>query len=192
MRHNIRISFHNIMVVLTINITGAVVGSGSGDILEPVTIGIPTSITMSGDVAGASNNTTVVGLRGRNVVATQPTDGQSLVWVAADNSWEPLSTVGNIINWNVTTQHSNYTITNSDAVILGDTSKKSLTFTLPKSPAKGRVYIIRNISNANVLHVSGNGILIDGNKTPLQMNNSNVSYAVIFDGSQWRIITSYI
>ena len=45
--------------------------------------------TLGGDVTGDIAGTTVAGLQGRAVSANSPTDGQTLVWSATANSWQP-------------------------------------------------------------------------------------------------------
>lgn len=45
--------------------------------------------TLGGDVTGSQSNTTVAGLRGRNVAATLPNNGQVLKFNTATSQWEP-------------------------------------------------------------------------------------------------------
>jgi hypothetical protein len=47
-------------------------------------------VQLSGDLSGSSSSVTVVGLQGRSVASTAPTDGYVLGWVAASNQWEPI------------------------------------------------------------------------------------------------------
>lgn len=47
-------------------------------------------VQLSGDLSGSSSSVTVVGLQGRNIASTTPTDGYVLGWVAASNQWEPV------------------------------------------------------------------------------------------------------
>lgn len=44
---------------------------------------------LAGDVGGVIGATTVTGIQGVPVSSTPPTDGQELVYVAADGQWEP-------------------------------------------------------------------------------------------------------
>jgi hypothetical protein len=46
---------------------------------------------LNGDVQGVYNNNTVTRIRGRTVSGTQPTNRQVLLWVEANNQWEPTS-----------------------------------------------------------------------------------------------------
>lgn len=45
--------------------------------------------TAGGDLSGTNTSQTVIGLEGRPVSATAPTNGQVLTWVSSDSSWEP-------------------------------------------------------------------------------------------------------
>jgi hypothetical protein len=45
--------------------------------------------TAAGDLSGSSSSQTVVGLQGKPVISTAPTDGQVLTYVGTDAKWEP-------------------------------------------------------------------------------------------------------
>lgn len=45
--------------------------------------------TAGGDLSGTSTVQTVIGLRGRTISMTAPTNGQVLTWSTANNDWEP-------------------------------------------------------------------------------------------------------
>jgi len=49
---------------------------------------------LGGDLGGTATSQTVIGLQGRPVISTAPTDGQVLTWVAADGKWEPQNPTG--------------------------------------------------------------------------------------------------
>ena len=48
-----------------------------------------TSIPLAGDLSGTSNNALVIGLQGRLIDATAPTDTQVLTWDEANSMWKP-------------------------------------------------------------------------------------------------------
>lgn len=50
--------------------------------------------TLGGDLSQNPANALVVGLRGRAVAATPPTNGQALVWSTANTDWEPGTVAG--------------------------------------------------------------------------------------------------
>jgi hypothetical protein len=64
-------------------LTGAFSGNGAG--LTNLAAANVTGI--GGDISGPLNNATVAGLRGYNVEAGPPSDGQLLQWSAASNAW---------------------------------------------------------------------------------------------------------
>jgi hypothetical protein len=51
-------------------------------------------IKLSGDLSGTANGPTVVGLQGRTVSSTAPTNGQVLTWNTSSSSWIPSSLSG--------------------------------------------------------------------------------------------------
>ena len=57
---------------------------------EPQTVsGGSGSVTLAGDVTGASSATTVTQIQGHPVASTTPTAGQALVWNGSTSRWEP-------------------------------------------------------------------------------------------------------
>jgi hypothetical protein len=66
--------------------------SGLAMILNKPTI--PAAITFAGDLSGTATTQTVIGLQGRGVTSTAPTDGQVLTWVQANSDWEPKPAAG--------------------------------------------------------------------------------------------------
>lgn len=62
------------------------------DVSQQLALGVGAGSTISGDVGGAlPGPTTVTGIQGIPVSPTPPTNGQELVYVAADGQWEPKS-----------------------------------------------------------------------------------------------------
>lgn len=49
---------------------------------------------VGGDISGQRLNATVVGLQGRPLASTVPTDGQSIIWNNTQGRWEPGSSSG--------------------------------------------------------------------------------------------------
>lgn len=56
-------------------------GGGGGGSGKPITVG--------GDLSGDTSNAIVTGIQGRVVANVAPTNGQALVWSAANNEWMP-------------------------------------------------------------------------------------------------------
>lgn len=53
------------------------------------TTGSGGGVELGGDIGGTNASPKVIGIEGRPVIATAPTDGQVLTWVNADGKWEP-------------------------------------------------------------------------------------------------------
>lgn len=56
---------------------------------EPKTISATSSVTMGGDVTGASGTSTVAKIQGRTVASSSPSDLQYLGWNNGSSQWEP-------------------------------------------------------------------------------------------------------
>ncbi len=120
----------------------------------------------------------------------------STVKLADDSVTRAKIATGGIGNLSVTTKTAAYTITNSDDVILGDTSSAAFTLTLPSASTvgSGRVYIIKYIDSgtANSLTVDGDGSeTIDGD-TSVLLDVEGESLSVVSDGTNWRISDHYV
>ncbi len=67
----------------------ALIWNSSSNRWEPQTVSSSGITTLSGDVNGPANSTTVTQIQGHPVASTNPQTGQSLVWDGASNRWEP-------------------------------------------------------------------------------------------------------
>lgn len=59
--------------------------------LDTLELLVGAAVPFSGDLSGNFPNITVIKIQTRSVSATAPTDGQALMWVAAENIWKPTS-----------------------------------------------------------------------------------------------------
>ena len=83
----------------------------------------------------------------------------------------------------------NYTIVDSDCVILADTTSGALTVTLqPASGLDGRTIFIKKIAGINNITIDGNAAeTIDGAATNI-LATLWTSVTLVCDGSNWFII----
>lgn len=84
----------------------------------------------------------------------------------------------------------NYTLLNSDNVILGDATSGAIIFTLPPAAsAVGQVFFLKKIdSSVNVVTVKGNLTELIDNSNTLLINSQFVAVTVVSDGSQYWLI----
>jgi hypothetical protein len=66
---------------ITVNAAGQITAASNG------------STSLGGDLSGTLGTASVVGIRGRAVASTAPTDGQSLVYNSANSQWQPSTAV---------------------------------------------------------------------------------------------------
>ena len=85
---------------------------------------------------------------------------------------------------NVTLVSTDYTALSSDYYI--GATKRDIKITLPLGAA-GKVYIIKNATNSNIMVMTTSGQNIDGSTS--KTLGSQSSLYVIFDGFRWNIIT---
>ena len=85
---------------------------------------------------------------------------------------------------NVTLVSTDYTVLATDDYI--GTTQKNITVTLPLG-ITGKVYIIKNKANGNIMVNTTGGETID--TSPSKSVGSESSLYVIFDGIRWNIIT---
>lgn len=88
----------------------------------------------------------------------------------------------------VITVTSNYTMLESDEVILVDTTTAPVTITLLPTPVVGTIITVKKIdSSANAVTIDGNGKNIDGQATQT-INNQFTANKMTYDGTAWFII----
>jgi len=89
----------------------------------------------------------------------------------------------------VSTKTANYTLVNTDYLVIGDTTSSSFTFTLPTvANNSGRQFAIKKSSYANALTILPTDGLIDGVSTTSISVGSKGSLTVHCDGANWFII----
>lgn len=146
----------------------------------------------AGDLSGSPIDQIVVGLQGRPVANIAPTDGYVLMWIAADNNWEPkiISGFSGGITYKVTSvSTSTYVILKSD-YILSVNFAGSVAMTLPSGPTKGDFYTIKDqsgnadINNITITPATGT---IDGVSNYIISTNYQ-SVDIVYTGSEWSII----
>jgi hypothetical protein len=86
------------------------------------------------------------------------------------------------------TKTANYTLVNSDDLVLADTTAGAFSLSLPPSPSAGQVHKIKLINSTNILTVLGNGALIDGSSSVNTNGASWYCWSFEFDGTYWWII----
>ena len=87
----------------------------------------------------------------------------------------------------VTTKTGNYTVIGTDEVVQANTVSSDITFTLPAVPTSGDRFLFKKIHANNKLTITGSHNIDD--VASLEIFTKNVSVAVYFDGTQWRIET---
>ncbi len=86
---------------------------------------------------------------------------------------------------------ANYTVTDGDDIVHGDTTSGSFTVTLPAAAvSEGRVFTVVKIVSANTLTIQGSGAeLINGSNT-LAMTTQYTSKTVHCNGVVWYVLSS--
>jgi hypothetical protein len=88
----------------------------------------------------------------------------------------------------VATETADYTMQNTDEIVLMDASSGNTTVTLPASPIQGKRITVKKIdAGLNTVTIDGNGNTLDGNpnkviSVPFQF------YEFVFNGSGWFLI----
>lgn len=87
----------------------------------------------------------------------------------------------------VSSKTSAYTITDSDTVIIGNTSTAGFTLTLPTAVGRtGRRFLIKKIGGNNPLTIASNGGTIDSASTE-QISMNYGFREVVSDGTNWMV-----
>ena len=98
--------------------------------------------------------------------------------------------IANATPYNYTSKSANYTAVAKD-FIYADTSTASFTITLPLLPsANDRVAVVDNTSSfsTNPLTIARNGQTIMGLGQDMIVDTNNISFELIYNGTDWRII----
>jgi len=119
-------------------------------------------------------------------VVIQP-DGTGKVGIGSAAPSSAL-TVGGAIATPITAKSSNYTLTEADSAVVGNSIGSSIILTLPTAVGiAGRQYLIKRgyTSSFNVTVAAASGETIDGNSS-IALNGSSPSAILISDGSDWH------
>lgn len=88
----------------------------------------------------------------------------------------------------ISTQTSNYTMTQNNELVWADTSLSAFTVSLPATPQDGWVETINDQSSNNPLTISGNGHNINGSPSNIILNLAGSYKTLIFTvGYGWAI-----
>ena len=90
----------------------------------------------------------------------------------------------------VQTKSANYTLVNTDYVILADTTSNNVTLTLPTAVGQsGRTFVLKKTSyNYSMIIATTSSQTIDGDLTQTVTAGSKAAITVHSDGSNWYII----
>lgn len=171
--------------------------AGTNVTLTPVT-GPPNTLTISA-TAGGGGVSTVTNIDGTLTIS--PTTGAVVASLNTSNAntWSAQQTFnslaiynnGTIQNVRVVTAAGGVNMTGADyCVVVNKTVAAATTVTLPTTPAKGQMHIIKdgrgdaNTNNITIVPAAGN---IDG-ASNFVMNTNYASKTVIYNGTQWNIL----
>lgn len=91
----------------TVSVAGGTFGSsggGGGTVVPDATTSAKGILQLARDLGGTAALPVVVGLQGEDVAATAPTDGQALIYSAANSRWEPGTVSGGYSPSGITNQ----------------------------------------------------------------------------------------
>lgn len=165
---------------------------------------------LAGDVTGSIGANTVAKIRNRAVASTAPSDGQSLVWSAANSQWQPatISSGGGAVSsvfgrtGAVVTQSGDYTaaqVTNAldstqtytsplwlTAVTFGGTTLNSTGGTIYNNAASGNTQIVIKNSSSQAANGAGSILWQNNAGSNLAFINWDGGYAT-GDGTNYKI-----
>ncbi len=146
-----------------------------------IAIALPATVTMGGDVTGASSSSTVAKLQGNPVSSAVPTSGQVLQW--SGSAWTPASAGGS--GWSLTGNSGTIAGTN----FVGTTDNVALRFKVNNlwagdiNPSTGNVSVGVNAGQAATTGFSNVAI----GRGALYSNNSGKNLVAIGDSALYNI-----
>lgn len=147
----------------------------------------PGLVQLAGDLTTPYSAPKVVGIQGRAVASTAPTNGQVLTWNTSTTSWGPAAGGGGGSTRSVLTISSATTagaVTGTDYVysVSGTT-----TLTMPTAVGNTSLYSIKNVGTNVVTIATTSSQTIDGS-TSAAMPVQNMSLDLLSNGSNWIIL----
>lgn len=176
----------NVTTLATVNANVGTFGSASKTVTTTVNgKGLTTAISEQ-DIAITASQVSNFNEAAQDAVGGAFTDSADLDFTYDDAG----NSITAIIKLALSTKTADYTITDSDRVILANPSAP-ITITLPTAAGRtGRMFTIKkiNASVINTVTVDGNGTeTIDGSLTAILIVQ-NVSITIISDGSNWFVV----
>ncbi len=172
-------------------ITGAdgviIINSGS-----TVTVSLPSATTSGAGkqfvVKSIGSGAAFVNALGGNIdgLAQVSANSSGTTFVSDGTDWLTIGASGSAaISYEAQTTSTNYTLTDSDGVVLGDTS--GITLSLPSGTASGagKQFTLKNISNGNIFANALGGTINGGFSVTIPMG---VSQTYVSDGTNWILL----
>jgi hypothetical protein len=172
----------------TLNTSGVVAGIyGNATTVSQVTVDAKGRVTTAANVAIAIANTAITN---GNITLGNTTIGLGNTATTVGNLTLTNVTI-NGLNTALTTQSANYSVTLSDATILGNASTANITITLPTAVGiTGRIYAIKKIdSSTNVVTVGTTSSQTIDSFTTKALARQFDAVQVQSNGSNWFIIS---
>lgn len=155
--------------------------------------GMNQPITVTGDVTGTLENTTVTKLQNVTVASTTPTDAQVLTYVTGSTNWQPKTTT-TVVGVTITNNQTNYTIVSTDAAIVltGSTRIPTGSVLFPASATVGRIIFVANanLTASSYFTITPHaGTTIDGSSS-VSSPITNGCIFCCYDGTNWRSVVT--